>query len=229
MIDSQLWVIVMDIFNNSVGVKKIIFVGDTGQLEPVGDGTPFIDMIHEMKDMPDTVITELKGVHRTKEGNDILDFALAIRNKTPLKAQHTNVLTLTPAEAIDMVAGDTSIQMICPMKDGTHGINTFNETIHQRLIQSGVLGDKLFSTLFFNRDAWKWLPLTDIYVGDKIVLNKNNWASDVNMTNGTVGIVTKREMVKKEVFTHGYVTFQWVDCVLVTEIGETEGKWIPVK
>lgn len=185
MIDNDLWVQIMRVWNNSTGQRKIIFVGDGGQLEPVGDGTPFIDNLGK-----ENTIT-LDEAHRQADGNDINDFANAIRSGKSIDWEPKNVKTLTMDEALKKASQDIkNIQFVAPMKKGDGGVDSLNKRIQD------IVGfkDKAFETLKWKQNEydgkWKLVKDKDIYIGDKIVITKN--MPNLNAYNGTVGIVVRK-------------------------------------
>lgn len=189
MIDNEIWKYIMRVFNNTQGEKKIIFVGDGGQLEPVGDGTPFINNLINNKDLTIT----LKGSHRQANGNDINKVANAIRMDKQIDFTPKNVKNISRYEAIRMVMEDyEKRQYIAPMKKGESGVENINNQI-QSLRE---LTEFAYNTVKWENinDKWTIVKDKDIFIGDKIVVIKN--MPSLNLFNGTIGIIIRKGIKK---------------------------------
>lgn len=189
MIDQELWNELMRVFGNSNHSieRKIIFIGDEGQLDPVGDGTPFIDHLANQANVD--LITTLDKIHRQKDGNDIVVFANAIRDGITLDQKFNNVAVATTEDAIKAVLNDfENNQILTPTNKGEHGTKLLNQEIQRRFNRT----QKLIETKRFEKTKegkWTKVKDIDIYSGDKIVVTKNHPAFGV--TNGTTGIATR--------------------------------------
>lgn len=187
MIDKSLWFEIFKIYDQSIHRdRKIVFIGDAGQLEPVGEGTPFLTTIED-EDFP---ITTLKNIHRTKGDNDIIEFADYVRNnKTIPSKPFNNVKKISKAEAIDIVYKDPiNNQILSPMKGGDNGTDAINQLIQNKRKDAELISDTpLFIGKVYDNETNKYVDKTKFYEGDKVIVTKNYWPLEI--TNGTSGTV----------------------------------------
>lgn len=198
MIDQALWNEIMRVWDNTPShyTRKIIFIGDSGQLEPVGDGRPFIEILESDGYHRVTLDT----IHRQADGNDIVIFANAIRDKQIAQPEYNNVKLATRDDAIRAVSGDpVENQIICPMKKNENGTNALNLEI-QRIIGNK---QKALDTIMFDKDNKRWIKDKSIYIGDKVLVTKNNFS--LGVTNGMTGILTHCGMDEVEIWKYGMV------------------------
>lgn len=170
MIDLRIFSILLSRIKNETAV---IFVGDDGQLSPVGIGQPFSDIMK---------ISDVQHVHLQKimrNGGAICTNAEVIRSgKGHLKKEDDFVVKLYPDDLTmlkDVVAEATADkgQCICPVKSEDNGCEKLNNLMQPKtnnfLIKSGKRS-------FFR--------------GDKIVCLRNDY--ELELYNGDIGIVTGR-------------------------------------
>lgn len=201
---------------------KIIYVGDTGQLEPIGEGRPFLNFI-ENKTFP--AIT-LSKIHRTKDGNDVVDFANHIRNNIPKPTLknindffnskvYNNIKIINIYEGINDILKDIiNSQVICFSNKNEFGTKWFNLFIQKEL--------KLTEPLM-NVKEWVDKKLvksgTIIYKGDRVVILENRY--DFEVVNGLIGIAKGKKMFSyKKQDADGRVFNTMKECLVI----ETEDK-----
>jgi exodeoxyribonuclease-5 len=150
---------------------KVLFLGDKGQLEPVGEKTTLLDN-------PDYELTE---IHRQAADNPIIHLSMLAREGKRLNfgkyGNHAYVLNkkeLNQAKLLDLSM--RADQVIC-------GYNSTRKRINQQI------REKLGRT--------SQLPI----VGDKMICLKNSWQdriNDIALVNGMTGfVVNKEESVPK--------------------------------
>lgn len=223
MIDSELWEEIMYRYHNGIdGMRKLIFVGDIAQLEPVGEGTPYMDAIKN-DDYPNVELTQ---IHRNEEGNDIIDLAHSIRFNKEGKEEYNNVRMLSPLEGINKIKEDIhNIQAISPMKKGPCGTRNINLQIQEELLNERSLGEKVLTCLEWNFAEKQWVEAIEIFIGEKIVVTKNNFVFD--LTNGTVAKVLRKG--KKRVLNLRYGIYEEIDGLFVERDYDKEVLFIPEK
>ncbi|MCK5866881.1 MAG: ATP-dependent RecD-like DNA helicase [Mycoplasmataceae bacterium] len=191
MIDDELWEEVKRVWNGSkhISKKKIIFVGDQGQLKPVGEGEPFLNNI-EKGIFP---LTELKTIHRIKDNNEIIDFVTEVRatGRINRNKKYENISFINKNEAFDIVSKNHSTQMLTPLRNFASGSLSINKKIKE-LVETN--GKPIFKTLVYSNEDEGWVNHTEVHPNDKIIIVKNLWEWDV--TNGTTAILIGKERTK---------------------------------
>lgn len=225
MIDNKLWWEIQNVFKGTVfKLKKLIFVGDTFQLEPVGDGTPFLDNIKKTE-----FKVTLETIHRQKDDNDIVFFANCIREGVEFDDFYNNVKPTNREAAINGVLNDPdNSQILSPMKKGLNGVDNINSEIQDTLKKAGKLGDKVLETM-----EWYTKPdgkrgkrrKGDIFIGDKIVITRNR--VDLKLTNGTSGIVTSTGMEEMTVWKFGMPLKKMVEVIYFEDSIDGEVLFVP--
>ena len=192
MLDDELFDKVMEIYNNSFSKnKKIIFVGDVEQLEPVGRGKPFLKMI-ENKQFP---ITTLDKIFRTK--NDIVQFANEIRQGTKTINQFDGYQNVKNSKLKDILnnflLNYKSYQIISPFNKYENGTINMNKKIQKILLNNGTLIEKAFKSFKWVLKNKKPTLEEDVqfYINDKILFTKNLWGTPIR--NGTIAILKNIE------------------------------------
>lgn len=189
---------------------KAIFLGDIGQLESIGKGNIFMDML-EAKAIPSV---SLNKVHRQAEKSAIVTESLKVRNKQAI-CKSTDQGVEVRGELQDLVLdlnrekedvfpkiinyyfeewekmeskNPMDLQVITPMKErGLVSVFPINNAIQDRLF-----GAKLQQPYIVNQGKKNEFK---IYVGDKVLNNQNCYETvDVNYNpcpifNGNLGIV----------------------------------------
>ena len=217
MIDLRIFSILLSRIKNETAV---IFVGDDGQLPPVGIGQPFSDIMK---------IQDVQHVHLQKimrNGGAICTNAEVIRSgKGHLQKENDFVVKLYPDDSTmlkDVAAEATADkgQCICPVKSEDNGCEKLNNLMQPKnnnfLIKSG------------KRSFFK---------GDKIVCLRNDY--DLELYNGDIGVVTGRigdnpfdcdmmaNIAGREVFIpRSY--FQDVDLAYCITVHKSQGSEFPV-
>lgn len=167
---------------------RLILVGDVNQLEPVGAGKVFKDLINSK--LVNTA--RLKTPHRQALESDIIVAAHEIiQHKMPkLNPKGSNsdfvfVEAQDQEEVRDKIFNEvkellnsgvspSDIQVLSPKREGDIGVNGLNHHLRG-----------LFNPAAKNVQGGKFI------VGDKVVQNKNN--KELGIFNGDIGIVEKAE------------------------------------
>lgn len=189
MIDIYLFA---DLLRAVPDTSRLIFLGDSFQLPPVGAGLAFKDIIKSGV----CPVAELKTIHRQKGGSSIVDVANDIKNgKYPhirndkkgetffftLKEQGDIALKIVELatkkipETFGIPFGE--IQVIAPMKKGDIGTVILNQLL-QKAVQPG--------------DA---PSLKGFLKGDKVMQTVNNY--EKNVFNGETGKVENIDMEER--------------------------------
>ncbi|WAT23497.1 ATP-dependent RecD-like DNA helicase (plasmid) [Bacillus halotolerans] len=148
--------------------KKILFIGDQGQLPPVSQkgNEEFLEMFNN----PDFVLTE---IHRQAEGNPIIHLSMLARMKKPIPygwyGENKEALVINHAQwqKVKQSCYTSADQIIC-------GYNRTRTSL--------------------NNDIRKYIGYTNKLpqVGDKLICTKNNWNKnirEINLVNGMTGFV----------------------------------------
>lgn len=165
---------------------KVIFVGDADQLESVGAGCTFRDIIESKK----IKVSKLKVPHRQSLGSNIIVSSHDIINKKIPKLydiksdsdfvfqeedSDEKILNSTVNIVKNLIKENVNpndIQILTPQKESLLGINKLNHELR-------VLLNKEYDNPLNNRLA----------KGDRIMQIKNN--KDLDIYNGDVGIIRK--------------------------------------
>lgn len=146
--------------------KKILFIGDQGQLPPVSQkgNEEFVKMFNN----PDFALTE---IHRQAEGNPIIHLSMLARTKQPIQygwyGKEVLVMNQMEWQSVKEKVYTTADQIIC-------GYNRTRQSL--------------------NQDIRRYLGFTDDLpqVGDKLICTRNNWGKniqDISLVNGMTGYV----------------------------------------
>lgn len=163
-------------FFNAIGNNKIIFVGDPGQLPPVGQNfSPALDMNWLASEKRTAISVTLEKIERNDPDNDILVLASMIRNMSPdttirfprLPASNLNNVKLYSSQKELFLAYLQKFQEVGA--EGTLAIARSNKTVRDinRAIRRDLYGGELD------------LP---IQVGDILMVVQNNYS--VPLSNG---------------------------------------------
>jgi exodeoxyribonuclease V alpha subunit len=184
---------------------KLIILGDTAQLEPIGVGNCLLDMINS-----GTVPrVELTIVHRQAQRSGILSIANQIREgiqfakRNVYKSQRLGELKdllFYPYDNSDDVynkvlemaekynEGILDFQVIVPLKErGQLSTRSLNKAL-QEIFNPDEIGKP---SLVRGKGDFQ----VQFREGDKVIQNGNNY--DVNVFNGTIGIIEYVDMAKK--------------------------------
>ncbi len=160
---------------------RIIIVGDPDQLESVGPGSLLRDFLNSGV-IPTTKLTD---IYRQGDGSSISKLSLAIKNEQPITAGNdqevsiidikTNLINNVEKVVNKSLASGfdlTQTQVLYTRYQGEVGIDHFNQILHPE-----TKGEKIS----FNQ--------RDYFVGDKIMILKNDY--DLDVYNGDIGFITK--------------------------------------
>ena len=173
---------------------KLIFLGDVQQLEPVGAGFFFKDLIDS-----GVPTTYLKEVHRQKGDSTIIPLSQAVRdetlvpdnidkkadflfieaNKATLKAKLEAVYKVFNASIKKVGLDETMV--ITPLRE-TNGDNKMDSKTISNYIQERILPDKKGETIV-ERNGYKFK------VGSKVIMTRNN--NKKGLVNGEIGYITE--------------------------------------
>lgn len=195
MVDLQSMYKLTKLFDSSV---RLILIGDTAQLPPVGLGLVFHQIV-------DTVIPffHLTQVKRQNELSLIHVFGEAIR-KANMDELNTALnlsvgsgeLVLEPTLNISRLIGLWNENcahrdgiILSPIKHGEFGVESIN-----KVIQSSMNSDRLCLHYYDFKRGWiPWLTQSNsfLYEGDHITITENNYDEDADIRNGDLGVLTK--------------------------------------
>ena len=160
---------------------RIIIVGDPDQLESVGPGSLLRDFLNSGV-IPTTKLTD---IYRQGDGSSISKLSLAIKDEQPITAGNdqevsvidikTNLINNVEKVVNKSLASGfdiTKTQVLYTRYQGEVGIDHFNQILHPET------KGKMIS--FSQRDY---------FVGDKIMILKNDY--DLDVYNGDIGFITK--------------------------------------
>ncbi|MFK0574005.1 AAA family ATPase, partial [Endozoicomonas sp.] len=176
---------------------RIIFVGDTAQLLPVGAGLVF----HALQDtfIPFFNLTQVK---RQGEESGIHHFATAIRNGEIEIPPDTKITLAESADCsieVDMslsrleqlwreAGGIGNSIVLCPVRKGEMGVDGIN----QRLQQGNGLERP---SIYYQDNQRGWIPWVtssgiELLLGDPILVTSNNYDENADVRNGDLGVIT---------------------------------------
>lgn len=160
---------------------RIIIVGDPDQLESVGPGSLLRDFLNSGV-IPTTKLTD---IYRQGDGSSISKLSLAIKEEQPITAGNDQEVSVIDIKSnlinnVEKVVNKslasgfdiTKTQVLYTRYQGEVGIDHFNQILHPET------KGKMIS--FSQRDY---------FVGDKIMILKNDY--DLDVYNGDIGFITK--------------------------------------
>ena len=199
---------------------KLILLGDTNQLEPIGVGNILFDII----DSEQIPVVTFDEVHRQSAKSGIIPFSIEIaKGITRFKDGWYGEQTLGDLQDLTVIGyqykkdvdvprptleyvlnsfkklykecnGDISqIAIISPTKVGSAGCNTIN-----KLIQDYVLPSENRRGDFIEVNG------TRIYRGDKVINTKNNYDVEPNIFNGNMGEVISVDSNENRIIINFY-------------------------
>jgi exodeoxyribonuclease V alpha subunit len=177
---------------------RLIFVGDTSQLPPVGNGIIF----HSLTDSP-IPFFNLSLVKRQSSESLIHKFAMSVRNGNLELPQKTSQ-TLSQSKDCSIechIDIDRLIQLwresggvensivLSPVNKGVAGVNNINLRLQQACGENRV-------PLYYKDYKRGWIPWvtptgTNLLMGDPVLITANNYDEDVDLRNGDLGIITE--------------------------------------
>lgn len=176
---------------------RLLFVGDTYQLPPVGDGLVF----HALSDtsLPFFNLSQVKrqseqsGIHRF--ATSIRQSALELPNRTKKTLLESDDCSIEPNANITRLielwreAGGIGNIVLSPIRRGELGVDNINTQLQQAV---GL--DR--PALYYRDESRGWIPWitptgSQLLVGDPVLVVANNYDEDVDIRNGDLGIVTE--------------------------------------
>lgn len=177
---------------------RIIFVGDTEQLPPVGSGLIF----HSLTET-EIPFFNLSQVKRQADNSAVHKFAMSIRTSN---LQRPELLEGSLSQAPDCVleedgsverlievwdeaGGNDTAMVLSPVRKGLLGVDNINQKL-----QAHIGKDRL--TLSYADESRGWIPwVTErgevLLEGDPILVTENNYDEDADLRNGDLGVVSE--------------------------------------
>jgi len=167
---------------------RIVLVGDTGQLMPVGPGL----VLHALARMPGIPKVELKVVKRYR--GDIALAAQAVRDGVwpELAGDSSGAISFIPCAArgiadlvVALYANDVeNTQILSPRKNGMGGTKAINALCQNQFTRHG-------RPLLVFVEEFQSMVHTGLYLGDKLLCTRNLW--DCGLQNGSLGRLVEIE------------------------------------
>jgi len=154
--------------------KPVIFVGDPGQLEPVGDNP-------NLMKQPDFVLTK---IHRQAEKSPILSLATAIRNGGPLQAVVSGPELIIKDKKISSPEVLAATQAICAKNKTRHFLNTSIRQYKSLPAAVVVKGEKLICLR--NNSLWNVFNGMIFHVKEIFSEDGNVWRCNVEDEDGHI-------------------------------------------
>lgn len=183
------------LFDSSI---RLILIGDTAQLPPVGLGLVFHQLANTF--IPFSHLTQVK---RQSELSRIHLFAEAIRNAN--KDELDTVLNLSGGSGELVLEPALNISrlielwsencvhregiILSPIKQGEFGVENIN-----KVIQSSLNHDGLCLHYYDFKRGWiPWVTQSNsfLYEGDHVTITENNYDENADIRNGDLGVLTK--------------------------------------
>lgn len=177
---------------------RLLFVGDTEQLPPVGSGLIF----HSLTDT-NIPFFNLSQVKRQDDDSGIHKFAMSIRQSSPT---HPEILQGNLNESSDCVletnsnierlielweesGGIENNIVLSPVRKGDFGVNNINRKLQEHI-------GKGRTPLSYLDDARGWIPWVSqngemLLEGDPILITKNNYEDEADLRNGDLGLISE--------------------------------------
>ena len=183
------------VLKNTSERTKIILVGDSGQLEPIGYGSVFVDLVNNCRKVLSDVIIELTQVHRQAKKSGILTVANSVRDGLPYswgnKGEKTVIGDLKDMIFYNMSDSDSINKFV--MSVIAHYIKTNDGSLPQVIVPMKTRGLNCTNNLnkqiqkTFNGDALHHMKHSDNIFGlhDLVMQTSNNY--DKNVFNGETG------------------------------------------
>ncbi len=178
--------------------SRVIFVGDTAQLPPVGNGLVF----HALTDtqIPFFNLTQVK---RQSEESDIHRFSTAVRNRL-LQLPPSTKNTLKESSDCSLETSPTISRLIAlwresggieqsivlsPVRKGQFGVDNLNTEL-----QASVGNER--ASIYFQDSSRGWIPWitstgSRLLKGDPVLVIANNYDDDADLRNGDLGIIVE--------------------------------------
>ncbi|KAF7775584.1 exodeoxyribonuclease V alpha subunit [Pseudoalteromonas citrea] len=178
--------------------SRVIFVGDTAQLPPVGNGLVF----HALTDtqIPFFNLTQVK---RQSKESDIHRFSTAVRNRL-LQLPQSTKNTLKESSDCSLEASPTISRLIAlwresggieqsiilsPIRKGEFGVDNLNTEL-----QESIGNDR--QAIYFQDSLRGWIPWitstgSRLLEGDPVLVIANNYDEDADLRNGDLGVIVE--------------------------------------
>ena len=206
--------------------SKLVLLGDTGQLQAIGDGCCMADMIKSGV-IP---VVDLTQIHRQAQASAIVTKSIDARHQKPIyekgfkghrrlgdlkdlelfileKEEIVSNVIKKFKEEMDIYNDVLEVQIICPMKTRgmicTTKINTLIQNVYNPKVGNS----------FTNKDG------ITFYIGDKVINTVNNYSAineegeKTSIYNGSIGIV--KEITNKSIivkFEEETIVFKNKEC-----------------
>ncbi|MCG8073716.1 MAG: ATP-dependent RecD-like DNA helicase [Candidatus Thiodiazotropha taylori] len=180
------------------GATRIIFVGDTEQLPPIGAGLIF----HSLTDTQ-IPFFNLSEVKRQADDSAVHKFAMSIRTSNlqrpePLQgrlsssadcALEENASIGRLVEVWEESGGIDKAIVLSPVRKGFLGVDNINQKL-----QSHIGEDRL--PLSYVDEVRGWIPWVSqrgemLLEGDPVLITKNNYDEDADLRNGDLGVISE--------------------------------------
>ena len=180
---------------------RILFVGDTSQLPPVGDGLvfhalsgttlPFFNLSQVKRQ------SEQSGIHRF--ATSVRESALELPSRTKKSLAESDDCSIEPDASITKLvglwreAGGIGNIVLSPIRTGELGVDNLNTQLQQAV--------GLDRPALYCQDGGRgWIPWmtptgAQLLEGDAVLVVANNYDEEADLRNGDLGIVT--EVFKK--------------------------------
>lgn len=197
MLDANIF---LALLNATQDYTKLIIIGDSGQLPPIGIANIFFDLLQYP--FPLVRLTE---IHRQAQASAIITESYKVRNKIPLfndtyigneiRGELKDLELDIYSEDVELVnpviehfllnykelQDITKLQIVLPYNVQTSGRKLCTSYIN-KIIQDKVITNKSVYVKK-NKD-------TNLYIKDKVIAKKNTNIEGVRLCNGNVGIIT---------------------------------------
>lgn len=177
---------------------RLIFVGDTSQLPPVGNGLVF----HALTDTQ-IPFFNLSQVKRQSSDSDIHSFATSVRNgilqippSTKRSFNESSDCSIETTPSVNRLiklwhesgALEQSI-VLSPVRKGELGVDNLNISL-----QASVGNDR--KAIYFHDVSRGWIPWitstgTRLLQGDPVLVIANNYDDDADLRNGDLGVIVE--------------------------------------
>ncbi|TQE99082.1 MAG: AAA family ATPase, partial [Spiribacter salinus] len=176
---------------------RVLFVGDTGQLPPIGAGLVF----HALSDTA-VPFFHLSQVQRQDEQSGIHRFAMSVRNALPEIPPDTKATLAESADCtiesnadigrlIDLwndAGGAKRCIVLSPIRKGELGVTNINLALQHA-------SDASRPSLHYQDPLRGWIPwVTEsgarLLLGDRVLVTANNYVQDADLRNGDLGVVS---------------------------------------
>ncbi|GAA0296072.1 hypothetical protein GCM10009128_13400 [Psychrosphaera haliotis] len=178
--------------------SRVIFVGDTAQLPPVGNGLVF----HTLTDTQ-IPLFNLTQVKRQSEESDIHRFSTAVRNRLLQFPQNTKN-TLKESSDCSIETSPTISRLIAlwresggikqsivlsPVRKGQFGVDNLNTEL-----QAAVGKER--QAIYFQDSSRRWIAWitstgSRLLKGDPVLVIVNNYDDDADLRNGDLGFIVE--------------------------------------